>query len=189
MNKITQADLLHAYERTVEINKANGWYEKEMPFHVFRVKVISELIEAEQEISEGKDLTKTYYEIDSNGNQKPCGFVSELADVVIRLLDGVYRFGAYECFVQSIGTLEEESINAKDSTITVKEMYVDNSTNYLYKFIDTVILFLHECNPVTVLTSIILTCQEVLTVDIMHAINEKLDYNATRGYRHGNKVF
>lgn len=189
MNKITQADLLHAYERTVEINKANGWYEKDMPFHVFRVKVISELIEAEQEISEGKDLTKIYYETDANGNQKPCGFVSELADVVIRLLDGVYRYGKYKEFAQKMDTLENEVNNAECSTKTIKEMYIQDNTNYLYNFIDTFTSYLYDNHFIANIIIIILTCQEVLKIDLMHAINEKLDYNATRGYRHGNKVF
>lgn len=47
--------------------------------------VHSEVSEALEDWREGK--MEIYFETDKNGHQKPCGFPSELADIIIRVMD------------------------------------------------------------------------------------------------------
>lgn len=119
LNIVTVNQLDQLTERVVQINEANGWEIKspaEIPEKIALVH--SELSEALEEYRSGNDCSLTFYKTDSNGNKKPEGFPSELADVIIRVL---HIAAFYE-------------------------------------------------------------------IDLTQVINEKLDYNATRGFRHGGKL-
>ena len=121
--------------RIAKINRDNGWFDSERSFGDDIALLHSEVSEAYEEYRAGRDPSRTYYsygdwgldnsptiqlfdDSDSILNGKPEGVPSELADVLIRVLDTAYRYG----------------------------------------------------------------------IDLDDVIEEKLAFNATRGYRHGGKV-
>lgn len=81
MVEVTIKELQHeVHKNAVE----HGWYDdKERNFGELIALCHSELSEAFEEYRKGKNYTETYY---SEGN-KPEGIPSELADVIIRILD------------------------------------------------------------------------------------------------------
>jgi NTP pyrophosphatase (non-canonical NTP hydrolase) len=119
-------------DRAYEIAKSKGWYEegKEKTPGEAIALMHSELSEALEEVRDRRPLAELYYEttghrtivgslVQADGTlAKPCGFPSELADVIIRILDFSGRHG----------------------------------------------------------------------IDIERAVLEKMDYNATRPVRHGDKA-
>lgn len=62
--------------------KAHGWWEEEREFGTLIALCHSELSEALEETRNGKEVNETYLE-----NGKLAGVPSELADVVIRIMD------------------------------------------------------------------------------------------------------
>ena len=75
-----------------------GWYDDERSFGDVCSLIHSEVSEAFEEYRNGKEVGETYYKCDMNNNncggvcdtctlKKPEGVPSELADVIIRVLD------------------------------------------------------------------------------------------------------
>lgn len=69
--------------------KAHGWWDEERPFGELLALVHSEVSEALEDYRNGLPLNENHYE----PNGKPCGVPSELADVVIRVMDMCERYG------------------------------------------------------------------------------------------------
>jgi len=59
--------------------------------HRHLLLVVSELVEAQEELRDGRNPNEIYYDtkyyIDEQHPSKPCGFPVEIADAIIRLLD------------------------------------------------------------------------------------------------------
>lgn len=161
-----------------EVNKANGWHDK-MPSKLEQHALFhTEITEAYNEYIAGK--LETWYQPDG----KPEGFYTELADVVIRILDyfslewyNVEEFEpadtdvlenideyAFLLHIHSVVSSASESVRKNNTEIT--EM------NILFDVIGLIDQWL------------IVECSNRLT----DLITEKIAYNKTRGHRHGGKV-
>ena len=66
-----------------------GWYEQERKLPELLMLVVSELAEALEDYRGGYGCNETYYE----GQGKPCGIPTEIADAVIRIGDLCGAFG------------------------------------------------------------------------------------------------
>lgn len=66
----------------------HGWWDEgERNVGELFMLCVSELAEAFEEYRNGKRMNETYYSKDAQGNDKPEGIPSEIADTIIRLLD------------------------------------------------------------------------------------------------------
>jgi NTP pyrophosphatase (non-canonical NTP hydrolase) len=109
------------------INRANGWFEGRRSINDELMLIVGEVAEAHEEDRKGKGPGQRYYSHlgvartsahnEEQGLNKPEGIPSEMADILIRVLDFCWRYN----------------------------------------------------------------------IDIDAVVEEKLAYNATRGYRHGGK--
>lgn len=72
-------------ERCFQASHDNGWYESERSFGDIVALIHSEASEAFEEYRNGHGAGETYYNADKPN--KPEGVPSELADIVIRVMD------------------------------------------------------------------------------------------------------
>lgn len=80
-------------ESVKTVNDLNGWFDRVRSQEADIALLHSEVSELFEEIRDGADTNRNRYHVDDNGNLKPEGIPSELADVIIRALDTAYRWG------------------------------------------------------------------------------------------------
>lgn len=157
------------------INKANGWHDK-VPSKLEQHALFhTEITEAYNEFIAGR--LETWYQEDG----KPEGYYTELADVVIRILDyfsldgwtynseqeNPYSWSATDGATFTL-VLHGEICNATEQVRANKQMNEAIVLNYIILFIDA---FLASNSQ-----------------SLTDLIAEKIAYNKTRGYRYGGKV-
>lgn len=157
-----------------EINKANGWHDK-VPSKLEQHALFhTEITEAYEQFRDGK--LETWYQPDG----KPEGFHTELADVVIRILDYFSLEGVTYCseqrnpfYVDNI-TTEQVLLVLHYAVSLASEQVRVNSLHEELKALNTIILVIE----------VFLNANNQSLTDL---ITEKIAYNKTRGHRHGNK--
>lgn len=186
-------------DEVFSINKSNGWHNEERSFGELIALVHSEVSEALEDYRAGHPVNKVWYEykdgfkrdthfaefyIDDNWTSvlgKPCGIPSELADVVIRILDicGLYgwdiefkHFKKINIFPMKYAShLASIHKSLSDAYNDNKDTFTDPAATYLDVAIQEVEFI----------------CQQH-SINLDQIIREKLEYNKTRGYKHGGKV-
>lgn len=102
MNKSINQLVLEAHQNAVD----KGWWEEERSFGEIIALIHSEASEALEDYRNGKKPTEVWYEnkvrsgigtiettTQITPEWKPCGIPSELADIVIRVMDACGRYG------------------------------------------------------------------------------------------------
>lgn len=187
-------------DEVFEINKVNGWHEEKRSFGELIALVHSEVSEALEDYRNGKAVNEVWYEykykgvtikecvssvIEDDRNEvlgKPCGIPSELADIVIRILDicGLYKWDVEETHEHSIG---ERELKGKTFLESISEIHLELSQAYIYRDAADSAL---DCLDSTI-QIIEYICRQS-DIDLKSIIRQKLEYNKTRGYKHGGKV-
>ena len=98
---VRQTVLFNMMEEVAEVNRANGWYDSDRRFGEDIALLHSEVSEALEEFRDNRNFP--YVENEQGecvpvynadyGDRKPLGMPSELADVLVRLLDTCARWG------------------------------------------------------------------------------------------------
>lgn len=192
-------------DEVFQINKDNGWHDQRRSFGELIALVHSEVSEALEDYRNGKKVNEVWYEYKQgdktlvskqsviyvpkvNSDEelmrlgKPCGIPSELADIVIRILD---ICGLYEWDVDKHkGTVfDYEALEIKSFLEFLSETHVHLSQAYLYG-LNNLYCLNRLCFVISFIESI---CQQH-SINLESTILEKLEYNKTRGHRHGGKV-
>lgn len=85
ISKIQSLNMLRDEVHQNAVNK--GWWDKPREFGTLCALIHSEVSEALEEHRNGKDENMSYVSFDNNGIEKIEGIPSELADIIIRVLD------------------------------------------------------------------------------------------------------
>lgn len=76
-------------EKIYIINRDNGWFDNERSFDADIALIHGEVSEAHEEWRGNHEPSERYY----SDKGKPEGIPSELADIIVRVLDTAYRYG------------------------------------------------------------------------------------------------
>lgn len=182
-------------DEVFSINKSNGWHNEERSFGELIALVHSEASEALEDYRAGHPVNKVWYEYKNEDGSidkvsgfirngvlgKPCGIPSELADVVIRILDicGLYgwdiefkHFKKIKIYPMKYAShLASIHKSLSDAYNDNKDTFTDPAATYLDVAIQEVEFICQQHN-----------------INLDQIIRKKLEYNKTRGYKHGGKV-
>lgn len=163
----------------------HGWWEEERDFGELIALIHSEVSEVLEEYRNGHELTETYY----SKNGKPEGIPSEMADIIIRVLD---ICGKYELNIDiDLATIEQEC-----AKFEVREKFLKINFKSFGDFIAQLHQAITEwyCEGIysteerkNILISVVGFCW-LSDIDIEKAIIEKHAFNIIRPYKHGGKV-
>lgn len=175
-----------------------GWWEQESnrDWEELMILVSSEVAEALEEWRNGKLPSESYYVQDKRGFYKPEGVPSELADVVIRILDVAAFYGlALDVRVHNLrsGAIPLQEFNEEPATFAG---YL-NRINYWIALAGHLPIGFTEINEqfknlASAYLSRALFWVEVIAdkheFSILHEVEYKMSYNRTRERRHGGKI-
>lgn len=187
-------DVIKLVERAYEINKANGWHEEKRDWEELCLLMVSELVEALEDYRNRKPPTEYWYENPAGfawsrqeeTSQKPCGIPSELADVLIRIADAAGLYGEAESLERFIGWIKDEGIYVRYDVHHDLSFAVN-----LNRIVREISLASADVKDFRTLAKAFYMTEKlalICGIDIERAIDEKLAYNATRGYKHGGKA-
>lgn len=175
--------MINLNEFAIEVHEnavKHGWWETERSFGEVIALIHSELSEALEEYRNGHAPTETYY---SEGG-KPKGIPSELADVVIRVLDWC-AYKGWEYTGKEYSIIAEEVQDIFDSGEATKANFGKLIAD-LHK--DVSFVYRNEIWILNDLIEDIFTFCAIYKIDLESAMLEKHEYNKTRPYKHGGKV-
>lgn len=171
---------LNKFAKEVHENaRAHGWWDTERSFGEVIALIHSELSEALEEYRNGHTPTETYY---SEGG-KPEGIPSELADVVIRVLDWCGH-GGRELFCRDFDTILKPEF--ADSLEYVKQKDFGTFIADIHRGVSDFYSSDSE-EPETFLNNLFAWCASH-KIDLESALLEKHNFNKTRPYKHGGEV-
>lgn len=156
-----------------EVNAANGWYEVESTYGDHLALLHSEVSEAFEAFRDHGFEDATAPVCRTVPRPKPEGVGSELADVLIRLLDMVERGHIFPWWMN----LDLARIGAPAAIfdgMTFGEIIAD-------------LHFAIAGRNLAGLLPRLVAAAEVAGVDLLAETHRKIAYNRTRGYRHGGK--
>lgn len=192
--------LLELQQEIHRVNIANGWFDPEKPQRLFPEEValihseISEAFEAYRDWGL-EDMTEEPTE--EGGLPKPQGVASELADVVVRLLDACTRSQISGADIEAMhedALSEEHAEQIEEGIAGIKSMPFGSVISLLHREVSLIVanspLPPREqiaAGLASTYTIINLICS-AYDFDLIAEVERKVAYNATRGYRHGNKL-
>lgn len=181
-------------EKIYQTNQKNGWFDDERQwgddiallhsevseaFEAYRDWGVEDKTRAECPHGHGDGTWKDSVDCHPNHVCKPQGFASELADVLVRLLDTCKRSNID---IEDVGRL------AEGNHWTMEGKSFGTQMALLHKEISKL---LDEDRDATFTCSFILSflrdVNSYYGLDMYGELERKMAYNATRGYRHGGK--
>lgn len=174
--------------------KANGWYDKVQPINTYLALIKSEAFEAFEAFRKGKytqlhsdKLIILQADLSKHPKLKSCivnfkefvkdTFEDEIADTVVRICDFC---GWYGIELRKVKKIQTKPKGHFDSDLVAIDKLVTATYDVTEKDVLSISL--------TCLLGMLESVAEVYNFDLEQHINLKLAYNATRGYKHGNKV-
>ena len=179
------------------IAKDHGWWDEERSFGDLIALVHSELSEALEEYR-GKHIWADWRQLHTYPNGRPRGVASELADVVIRVVDMVEGcdIGMHACVAEArtkgaddIRALELDSFGSWIAELhgTVTFMYIAYMRGLYGPSVTE-----EAWDKLERMTAMFIGQVEVMAahygIDLDAAIAAKMEYNQSRPYRHGGKA-
>jgi len=175
----------------------HGWWNKNRELPELLVLLHSEISEAFE--AEQSNIMAVYYK-----DNKPEGYLVEMADYVIRIMD---LFGHYQINIETyMETLDYKNLFSKfleclleinQFDIYKKEIFLNHICCLHFNVSKSLEIYRAEKNNLVmigkiseILTRSIIGCfayAKYLDHDLMEIIKEKHEYNKTRPYRHGGK--
>ena len=193
-------DLKALQKEAHAIAKDHGWWDEERSFGDLIALVHSELSEALEAYREDGDTDMHWRWHDQDGKEvrRPEGVPSELADVVIRVVDMVEGcdIGMHACVAEArtkgaddIRALELDSFGSWIAELhgTVTFMYIAYMRGFYGPSVTE-----EAWDKLERMTAMFIGQVEVMAahygIDLDAAIAAKMEYNRSRPYRHGGKA-
>lgn len=172
-----------------KLMRQKGWYDDERSFMDLGMLIASEAFEAFEDYRDNK--FKTYF----LPNGKPCGMVSEVADIAIRALDTIGALVVRSMDVGLDGHFMDEG-DVKPIQIRDYSAYAIVLNQIAFTAMEKISRTTSRNEVIAACVSIVRTCDEFIASEapsfdgtsLRREIKLKMDFNATRPHRHGNKL-
>lgn len=148
-----------------------GWNDVERTSREITLLFKSEVAEAFEEHRKGK--YEVYFSTDDRGFQKPEGFYTEIADLAIRVL---HHCGLTQADQGAWWSYKPENYSIANWADSIEILWTLDSACWV---------------SVDSMRDILVVCNAYLAKQgqsLMGLIKQKMEYNLTRAYRHGNKL-
>lgn len=173
-----------------ETAEEKGWHDKARDYDDIIALINSELGEAVEELRTNADISHRYYR---DGDEKPEGFVVEIADAVIRVFDFIGYFETHEFAIDemckgyrnAVGIFNERNIKTPSATGLVNTLMGTLTNAYILLESD------EPQQSVFSLGAFIAFADhwfKLKNISFESVLKEKMQFNKSREYRHGNRV-